>query len=138
MKQEILTKYKTDDTFRAMIWSVMAMDHGNCCSCDDNCDFTCSFVEFLEKEYGITENDLDQLWVDSEREFDEFENDLPKCCGKTDYFGGKCQHCGKDMMDVPGLWEAWHCNGCKGTAENKWGCFNRDPPMPKSRCKFER
>ena len=133
MKPEILTRYKDDEIFSKMVWAIMAMRDGQCNDCEDNIDFTCVFEDFLLKEYGITENDLEQLWIDDNREFDEWEANLPKCCNRTDYSRGQCEHCGKDFMDIPGLWEAWHCNTCK---EIHPGCFARKPPMPRDRCKF--
>lgn len=85
---------------------------------------------FFRREYGLTRDDILQVHEDVQREYKEWEEALPKCCCDPDWQGGRCQHCGADMIDVPGLWEVWACADCGEeeltASEDECSCVERE------------
>ena len=114
MKPDVLDKLANDKHFRDAIWALGESEEHTDCS-HDACmygDYLETIERFFEHEYGITHDDILQVTRDAQREFDEWEDRLPKCCSEPNYRYGVCINCGTDMIDVPGLWCEWHCNEC--------------------------
>jgi hypothetical protein len=114
MRADVLDKLANDKYFKNAIWALgSSEDHTDCGLAD--CmygDFLAAIEEFFEHEYGITHDDILEVTCDVEREFDDFLENLPKCCEEFSPSHGKCSNCGTDMIDVPGLWHEWHCKEC--------------------------